>query len=484
MDKKFISDFLKGSAASSIGSLVSMVFHFVSIMLLTRHLSKDELGLYVLIIVTAFLFNLFAGFGLEITLTKYIASEEKEKRGEILSTILLARTFPLIVSLFLFILLGDVVAGYIEPRIAEYLTLIPLLILIANYRDLFNNLMQGLKIFRNYAVVQISSAIIRVGLIITAIAFQQLSIDFLILIEISSTGAALLMQLIVIPFRSFFSFRPNLKLLKPIIQFTLPLYLNNLLTFVYDRINIFIISIYLTAEHVASYDVAEKIPDALKKIFYSFIIVYFPNIANLFAEKKTADAEKLLNRSMTTVSVVISFLVFVSFLFNTEIVELLFSKTYLPAAFAFSLLMLNFYLRALSNILGYSLVSAGYSSTSIKTNLVSSAVSITSSLLMVPKFGFIGAVYGLLAMNTVSQIIYSLYLKKYLFKPNYREYLKPLVLILPVLFIHYTLEIESLLLKLILIFTYLMIGWFFIKEFRYLFEFALNIFRKKVLKKA
>ena len=52
-----------------------------------------------------------------------------------------------------------------------------------------------------------------------------------------------------------------------------------------ERVNYFIIGAYLNPSSIANYDVATKVPDALKKIFQSFIIVYFPSLAKLFSRE-------------------------------------------------------------------------------------------------------------------------------------------------------------------------------------------------------
>ena len=67
MDKQFKSKFLKGSFTTAIGTVSSMGFHFLSIMIMTRYLPKEEFGLYILIIAIVNFFNLFCGLGLDLT---------------------------------------------------------------------------------------------------------------------------------------------------------------------------------------------------------------------------------------------------------------------------------------------------------------------------------------------------------------------------------------------------------------------------------
>jgi len=82
MDQLFKRNFLKGSTAATIGTVSTMVFHFGSLMLLTRYLSKDEFGIYALILVIVYLFSIIGGFGLEYTLVKFISTDKEESRNQ------------------------------------------------------------------------------------------------------------------------------------------------------------------------------------------------------------------------------------------------------------------------------------------------------------------------------------------------------------------------------------------------------------------
>ncbi len=478
MDKNFKKKFLKGSAAASIGTISSMAFHFVSIMLLTRHLLKEEFGIYIIIILVVNLFNLIGGLGLEYTLVKFISSENEEERKNVFSPVILMRAAQLILVAVLFYALSDLVVPLFSVKIKSFVMLIPLLFFFTSFRDLFYNLLQGLNLFKKYALVQVISAAVRVGLILAFMNYGKLSLLNLVYIEIGTTFLAVVTQISVVPFKKISLGATDKEKYKKILKFSIPLYFNNLLTFTYDRISIFIIGAYLSPVSVAYYDVAQKVPEALKKIFHSFIIVYFPNISQLFSKGDKDAAENLMNKSLVIISLITTFCVLIAFLFRNEIIILLFSEKYLGSSLAFALLMLNFYLRAISNIMGYSLVSAGYSSVPVKVNSVSSIISIGGSLILIPLFGFIGAVYSLLTMNIVSQIIFYSYLVKAGIDARVIKYLKPLFIILATAFIYFLIGYDSLIFKLTFIAVYVALGWLFIKEFKFYFKLCFNLIPK------
>ena len=80
---------------------------------------------------------------------------------------------------------------------------------------------------------------------------------------------------------------------------------------------------------------------------------------------------------------------------------LIFSDKYFESSMVFAFLMLNFMLWALANLLGYSNLSVEYSKIPIKANIVSMTISITGSILFITEFGYIGAAYALIIMNTI-----------------------------------------------------------------------------------
>jgi O-antigen/teichoic acid export membrane protein len=310
------------------------------------------------------------------------------------------------------------------------------------------------------------SAVTRV--IVLMVFRDRLSLQGLLYIEIIS-------QLIEVFLQLFFT-RPLLLSLSPrniktesvrnLARFSVPLYSNNMLTLLYDRSSTFLIGALLNPISVAAFEVALKIPDGFMRLFSSFIVVYFPSLSGLFAKGNWNDAHRMMKSSLVLLSTGIVFLVLVSFLFAKEIVLALFSKEYLEVSLAFAFLMLNFCLRAISNILGYSLVAAGHASAPIKANIVASIVNIIGSLLLIKMFGYIGAIYSLLLMNITSQVVYELLLRRVGLAPPLLEYLKPVFLLSVALGFYWLLGTNSILLRLLLIGFYIAGAWWFIEEIK------------------
>jgi len=465
MDNKLKKNILKGSAATSIGTVTGMIFQFGTVMLMTRYVPKDDFGIYVLVMVIVNMFNLLGGFGLELTMVKFIASAVKEEKENVLSPVLVLRGIGSILFSIIFFLTAKYVLHFFDDRLNYFLWYITIIFILANYRDLFYNLMQGLNQFKQYSYVNVFSSFFRVVLTILYAVFWELNIESLLFIEVLSTLQPMLHQMLVIPFKDYLKLG-NWDYYLKVMRFSLPLYINNLVVFLNGRSNIFIIGAYLNPSSVANFDVANKVPIALKKIFQSFIIVYFPNLSKLFSVGDRTNALKLIEKSISIFSLATSYLVLFAFLFRNELTDILYSSAYAEISLAFALLILNFLLRGLGDLMGYTLLSAGYPAVSPRVNTIASIISISLSLFFIPLYGYMGAVYALLCMNLVSSQLFYFYLNKYEINPGLNALLKPAAILLavPLTFL-YNGEL-SLLYSALIFIVALIISWFTIKDLR------------------
>lgn len=479
MSRDFIVKLIKGSASTSIGTFASVLFHFFSIMVMTRYAEKEVFGIYVLILVIVHCLKIIGSLGLDLTMVKLISEDAGNQQAKKPLFEILASRVILLAGLSLIVYAtGHLVLPFFDGRIADYLLYIPIMFCLASLRELFFFLLQGLQYFRKYAVVQTASAVFKFILVLLFANFSELNLANLIYIELMMLLGSFLHQLLVIPLRAHIDFRFDRSAFNNIIRFSLPLYANNILTFVYGRINIFLIGIFLNPVSIALYDIAAKIPEGVDRMFKSFIVVYFPNFSKLLAEGNQREAQRMMNQSLILFSVIIVFGVLASFLFREEIFRLIFSDQYLDASFAFSLMMLNFYIQAIYNIMGYSLVSAGHPAVPAKINLVSSTVNITGALLMIPAFGFLGAVYAHLAMDIVSQILHFQYLKKAGIQADYRRYLQPVMILAVLVALYMLIGIETYFMRSIFLAGYVALSWLLMKEFRNLIHFSIKLLRK------
>ena len=470
MSRGFKEKFLKNSVLSSVGQGISMVFHFASIMILTRVISKSDFGIYTLIFVVTYLFLVLSGLGLDVTLVKFISSEKEEAKKSVFTKILLIKILSLTFFTALLFLTGQHFLPLFDAKITEYLIYISILLILGSFRDLFFRVLQGLNLFKKYAITQIISAMSRFLLIIYFYLQGTLNLDNLILTEIITIIVTLIIEFIFIPLNTLITKKADSIELIKIVKFTIPIYFNNILGFMYSQVNLVIIGVLLTPVSIAYYDVGAKIPEAFSKMFNSFTLVFFPNLSNLFSEKRKSAGEKLVTTSLNSISIVLAFATLILFLFRKEIVILLFSERYVESSLVLSLLMLNLTLGALATLLGYTNLSAGHPKVPMKVNIVSSVISIGGSLIMIPQFGYVGAAYSLIIMNTVAQVLFVIYLRRINIIVNVLRYTKPIIFLVITVLLYLFLNDDSLLVRLLSISFFLLLNWFLVVELKSMFS--------------
>jgi len=287
-----------------------------------------------------------------------------------------------------------------------------------------------------------------------------------------SFAAAVLFQYLVIPVKKQLNFSPTL--FKAMFKFGFPLGLNDILHFIHSRIDRLMIGAMMHPVGVAYYEIASKIPNNSHTLFISFHDVFYPNISELYAKKRSKEAEEFINNSLRLVSFVIIFAALIATLFQKEIVRLLFSDRYIESAPALSLLMICLSVTAVGNILGISLVALGQSDKPVKITSVDTVSNVVGNLIMIPIFGFMGAVYATLISRSATIPFYIWFLKKAGVKVEFSQYLKPILAFGALGIIFLLIKPESVIIKLSLLVLFLVICMFLSiikkKDFSVLFE--------------
>ena len=473
MDNKFISKFLKGSAFSSIGTLFTIVFHFLSIKLLAEFMPRTEFGMYSIIIVVSHGIQIMGSLGLNLTLVKNLSGEIEGDRKVIVTSIFLARGLQLIGLGVLVFLFGHLVLPlFFESITRAHIVYIPFIFVLASGRELLFHLLQGHQLFNRYALIHIFSALIRLASILFFYVSSQITIENMLWVEIVTYGVSTVALLIFSPFFSLLTTRLDLNTFKRIFSFSAPLYANDLLTYVYNRVSVLLVGGLLTPLSVAMYEMATKIPDGFGRLFNSLIVVYFPSMSELLGANRLDEGRRFMNRGLVLASAALAFAALVTFLFRDEIVVLLFSDQYLEASMALALLMVSFNLNSVARMMGYTIVAAGHSSIPVRINFVSSLINIVGCLALIPRFGYIGAVYASIAMNFIAQGLNFFYLTKSQLRPEMWGIVKSTLIMALLLAGYFGWGNEALWVKGAVIVSYIGLCWLTIPEMKQTAQYA------------
>jgi O-antigen/teichoic acid export membrane protein len=426
MDDKFIRRFLKGSFFTSLGTMATIVFHFLTISFMTRYTTKEALGLYFLMLAIATAGKILSNLGLDLTLAKFLVSEPEETQQQTFAITIWTRLLAMLVLCIVLYFAGTFILTRFDAELVAYQWYLPALFGLMSFRELFFYILQGLHQYKHYAFIQTSSAMLK--LLLTVIFRDSLDLTTLLWIEFAMLGGSILIQLFVVPIKRL---SPPRMLFKPAIipqlfRFGVPLYTNSLLTYVSDFGGTYVIGLFLSPIAIASYEVAKKIPEGFSRLFTAFHVVYFPNLSALFAQNEVKNAEKLLNKSLILLSVMTAAVVLGALVFSYELVLLVGSEKYLDVQPAFVVIMLAVCLNLFANTIGYSLVAAGIPGYSTRINMVAMGLELMLSILFVPVVGYIGVGYSYVIMTLVALTMGYFFLRNHAgIVINLQNFLKP-----------------------------------------------------------
>ena len=427
MNENFISRFIKGLVSTGIGTFLQIILGFLGLMVAVRYISKEQFGIFVLLQIIASFLGAISSLLLEnISVTRLIATAKNNQKMEVANTAICYKVLiGFIIGLVILLCEPLIYRLFKSEQLSRLLIYIPVFFILSSFDEFLLGILQGFHQFKKMAISQIINGGVKFLLIVIFLVMLRMDVIGLIYAFLLSFAASIIFQYVVIPGKKQFNFNP--KLFKEIFRFGFPLGLNNILTFIFMKVDRLMIGAMISPTGVAYYEIADKIPSTSHRMYGSFRSVFFPNMSELFAQGRYEEAEKVLNNSLRFVSFAIFFAALVATLFQKEIVCFLFSEKYLDSAPAFSLLTIGVGIGIIGNILGTSLVALGQSDKPVKINIVDSTTNIIGNLIMIPIFGFMGAVYATLLSRCATNPFIVWFLIKYGVKVKIYNYLKPLL---------------------------------------------------------
>jgi O-antigen/teichoic acid export membrane protein len=426
MEAFFVSRFLKGVVATSLGTIVTLVIGFVNIGIAARFIPKDEFGVFILIQTIVFSVIMAGDLGVNVSTTKFLAGSGAAEKSKIMGTALLLRGVLLLAAALIVLAFKSPICHLFKSEsISNLYYYVPVLVLMEGFNALFSAILQGLQQYRRLALAQIIASATNVALILVTVIILHYTVQGLILSRLAALLIAACYQMWAAGIGR--GLRGDLQTAREIFKFGIFLGVNNVLSFVFSRIDTIIIGAVISPVGVALYGTAAKLPDASRQLFESFRSVFFPNMAELFGQHKKEEAEAILNNSLRLVSFVSLLVALTIIAFRDEVVRIFFSYRYLASAPVLSLLLIALCIGLIGNIMGTSLVAAGYSKLPALINIVDASVCVAANLALIPTFGILGAGYAAIIARAATTPVNVYFLKRYGIEVNVLHFLKPLL---------------------------------------------------------
>ncbi|MBN1427335.1 MAG: oligosaccharide flippase family protein [Anaerolineae bacterium] len=401
-ESSIFSRLVGGTAFTGLGRLSSLFFSFAIVFIVTRAMPAEDYGSFVFLRLIVLFLGQISGFGLDSALPVFIGdAHDADTKRRTFSTVIYFRLLIIaIVSLIAIPLRTQIAALFGSSIEQELVVFIPILFLLETLLCLMQSALQSFLQFGRLGISDFIAGLVNIILVVFFVLWFRLGFLGLIYARCLALIVALIFTLISLPVEKRLEF--DIDILRRLIKFGAPLQVNNILSFIFNRIDTVLIGILLGTEGVAYYEIARKIPDSLTPIFEAYRMVYFPYISRFYAEKQLERLAKLLNNSNRLIAFITLLGALVTLLFGRELVVLFFTVEYEPSTWPLIVLMIASCFYMVGYILGTSLVAIGDTTKPPMINTAHMLVTVIGNLLLIPYMGITGAALATLAGNIIT----------------------------------------------------------------------------------
>lgn len=420
-----VSRMFSGTISLGAASVVALGLGFVTTMYSARHFSPTVWGAYILVQVVVIFLTQISTLGLQQAVPRLLAADEDEiYRRDLVGTALVLRLGLTLVTILVAWqsspLLSLLFGQSLLPSLVPF---VPILFVLESTRGLFRSILQGFFRFSSMALSDIVVSAVNLILLVGLGMWAGADATNLVLARVCAVIVGCVVAYVTVPVTKTLVLRRELA--KSALAFGLPLQGNDILHFIFTRIDTLLIGALLGSADIALYEVARRVPDSLRLVYQSYGSVYYVYFAKVVAQRQIGDARRLLNASARLIGFGVLFGAAVAALWGKEIIEIAFSARYAASSTTFTLLVASLSVALVGNILGTSLLAAGDSLRPSVANVVHTAISLIANALLIPSHGILGAAVASAAGNLAVYPLLIGFLRHKGLAVDHGSYLKP-----------------------------------------------------------
>ena len=178
-----------------------------------------------------------------------------------------------------------------------------------------------------------------------------------------------------------------------IISYALPLMVIHASFFVYMQSDILMLKYFRQIPEVSYYGIATKMAELIRMPAAAFGASAAPLVLVLKRDS-IQRAGEMVFKSLRYLSVAFTFISLVILVYAKEIVEILFSDRYLPSAEPFQIYSIFIFFFAISSFVSLALDYSGLARTRMVLVAISVSLNVLLNLMLIPKYGMIGAAWA------------------------------------------------------------------------------------------
>lgn len=397
---------LRGSFYSGGSVLVSMAAMLAVGKIFTNALDKTDVAVFSLLLVWSDMFILSGNFGLSVSLPKLIAGAETTRRAGISGSAFVFQAgvgaligMTLFAAWWFFPEGVSRLMGNDGALLLPYIWLLPLLFLIGALRDTALAALAGFNRYAARAAGIITASMAQAVLVFFCLWVWRGGVVTLALTFVAAYALETAWLFIALPRGARWHVDARTALQS--VRFSIPLYVNSLLTFLVRRFDtVLILMILQSVEAVAVYEIAKRLATMLSRVLVSMLVPYLPSVSESIAHGNTDEAARLL-RMAAAAATFFGYLGTLTVLIIQEpLIILLFNAQYLGATAVLGLLLATTCVIVHAGVMGQTLIALGKPTIVTAVNIFTAIISVGANYLLLPRMGLMGAgVAGLLALS-------------------------------------------------------------------------------------
>ena len=411
---------IRGSSLLLSGRFLAVGLNFAAQVLIVRYLSTADYGAFAYALSIVAFCETFATLGLKRAITRFVPIyHEKEEYGKVFGTIIMVIGTILLTGLATIVTislspqpLDRMLINEQQPRLllAILVFLVPVQALDGLLIGLFASFVSPRAIFFRKHVLGPGLKLVVVLLLVV----WQSDVTFLAYgyLAASAFGVLLYSGVLLRLFRrvglaGHFRLKTLQLPVREIFSFTIPVLTSDLLVIVMHSVDVLLLGYYHDSSEVAFFRVVLPAAHLNTIVMSSFALLFTPSAARLFAKNDYSGINHLYWRTAVWIAV-LSFPVFVvTFSTAQALTVLLYGERYAQSGVILALLSLGYYFNAALGFNGLTLKVLGKLRYIVLINLLAVVVNIAINLLLIPRYGALGAAIGtastMIAHNILKQ---------------------------------------------------------------------------------
>jgi O-antigen/teichoic acid export membrane protein len=381
----------KNSFITIAAKAISLVPSLLALALVARYLSPDLFGEYIFVTAFVIIFDVFTDMGYNLILVREIA-RAKDQLRKIIGTAIVAKFFLALLTFLLIVISAHVLALIIQlaPVVKKAIYILGFAVCVDFLTDVVISTVRAHEQMEYEASIIAFNSIVSLLFIVTVVI---LNLGFLYLFWARLCSSMLTTGLSLVIYTKKFGalqIRQDSELRKYLFKEVLPLGIGQIIDRFYSKTNFVLIRIIRSVTEVGFFGGAYKVIEQLSLIAVSIVTAVFP-VFSLLSQSSRPSLALAHEKTFKVLAVISLPIVVVLSCLSEQITIIVFGVKLIQIAQPLRILAFAVFL-TFSNLLFKFTLNAIHKQTVYRQNvLISFSVNLLLALLLIPRYGYMGA---------------------------------------------------------------------------------------------